>query len=191
MRQKFKVSYGFSVVVTTSTDLSAFMPFLRSQILFQGYRDVLIIVNILILSTLAGLPHSFICTFQRLIKLQLSLQPVHLCNCTHHIDTRSAPLAARRRSNFLQLHASVSTPLPLPLQLVSLISYNCTLLLDHFTLVPASVSCHSHPVGAGREGTVQSLVWAFCPELTATSHQKCNNHRNVLVDSQRYLFDLE
>ena len=74
MRQKFKVSYGFSVVVvTTSTDLSAFMPFLRSQILFQGYRDVLIIVNILILSTLAGLPHSFICTFQRLIKLQLSL----------------------------------------------------------------------------------------------------------------------
>ena len=113
------------------------------------------------------------------------------CNCTHHTDTRSAPLVARRRSNFLYLHASVSTLLPLPPLLVSLISYNCALLLDQFTVVPASVSCHFYPVGAGWEGTVHSLVWAFCPELTATSHQDCDNHRNVLAGSQSYLFDLE
>ena len=139
-----------------------------------------------------GRSFSFLmCTFQRVLKLQLSLQSVHLHNCTHHTDTRSAPLVARRRSNFLYLHASVSTLLPLSFLLVSLISYNCTVLLDHFTLVPASVSCHSHPVGAGREVSVYSLVWAFCPELTAASHQECNNHRNVLVGSQSYLFDLE
>ena len=127
---------------------------------FQGYRDVLIIVYILKLCTLSGLPHFFMCTFQRVIKVQLSLQSVHLYNCTHHTDTRSAPLVARRRSNFLYLRASVSSLLPLPLLLVSLISYSCTFLLDYFTLVPASVSCHSHSVGAGREGTVHSLVFA-------------------------------
>ena len=149
--------------------------------LFQGYRDVLIIVYILKLCTLSGLIHFFMYAFLRVLKLQLSWQSVHLVNCTHHTDTRSAPLVASRRSNLLYLHASVSMLLPLPLLLVSLISYNCTLLLDQFTLVPASVSCHSHPVGTGREGTVHSLVWAFRPELTATSHQECNNHRNVLV----------
>ena len=140
---------------------------------------------------MAGLPHFFMCTFQRVLKLQLSLLSVHLYNCTHYTDTRSAPLVARRRSNFLYLHASVSSLLPLPLLLVSLISYNCTFLLDHFTLVPASVSCHSHPVGAGREVSVQSLVWVFCPELTATSHQECNNRRNALAGSRSYLFGLE
>ena len=159
--------------------------------LFQGYMDVLIIVCLLKLCTLSGLPYFFMCTFQRVLKLQLSLQSVHLQNCTHHTDTRSAPLVARRRSNFLYQHASVSSLLPLPLLLVSLISYNCTLLLDHFTLVPASVSRHSHPVGAGREGTVHFLVWAICPELTVTSHQECNNRRNVLAGSWSYLFDLE
>ena len=159
--------------------------------LFQGYRDVLIIAYSLKLRNLWGLPHFFTCTFQRVLKLQLSQQSVHLYDCTHHTDTPSAPLVARRRSNCLYLQASVSTLLPLPLLLVSLISYNCTLLLDHFTLVPASVSFHSHPVGAGREGPVHSLVWAICPELTATSHQECNNRRNVLAGSRSYLFDLE
>ena len=36
-------------IITTSTDLSAFIPLLRSQILFQGYRNVLIIVYFLTL----------------------------------------------------------------------------------------------------------------------------------------------
>ena len=175
----------------SSTDLLAFIPLLRSQMLFQGYSDVLIMVYILKLCTLSGLSHFFMCTFQRVLKLQLRLQYIHLYNCTHHTDTRSAPLVARRRSNFLYLHASVSSLLPLPLLLVSLIFYNCTLLLDHFTLVPASVSCHSHPVGAGREGTVHSLVWTICLALTATSHQECYNRRNVLVGPQSYLLDLE
>ena len=40
--------------------------------LFQGDRGVVIIVYILILSTLAGLSDSFICTFQRLLKLHRS-----------------------------------------------------------------------------------------------------------------------
>ena len=159
--------------------------------LFQCYMDVLVIVYILKLCTLSGLPHFFVCTFQRVLKLQLSLQSVHLYNCTHHTDTRSAPLVARRRLNFPYLPASVSSLLPLPLLLVSLIPYSCTLLLDHFTLVPASVSCHSHPVGAGREGSVHSLVWAFCLGLIATPHQECNNRRNVLASCHLCLFDLE
>ena len=58
-------------------------------------------------------------------------------------------------------------------------------------LVPASVSRHSHLVGAGREVTVHSLVWVFCPELTATSGRECSNHRYVLVGSQSYFFDFE
>ena len=70
---------------------------------------------------------------------------------------------------------------PLPVLFVSLMSCNCALLLDLFTLVSAPVSCHSHTVGAGREGTVHSLVWAFCSEHTATSHRECNNRRYVLV----------
>ena len=168
-----------------------FIPLLRSQILFRGYRDGLIIV--LCFDTFhLGRSSSF-------LHLYISESPITAAQLvvrtplvrTHHTDTRSAPLVARRRSNFLYLHASVSTLLPLPLLLVSLISYNCTLLLDHFTLVPASVSCHSHPVGAGRGETVHSLVRVFCPELTATSHQECNNHRNVLVGSWSYLFYLE
>ena len=126
--------------------------------LFQGYRDILIFVYILILCTLAGLPNFFISESPKTAAQLVVRTPL---NCTHHTDTRSAPLVARRRSNFLYLHASVSTLFPLSLLLVSPISYNCTLLLDHFTLVPASVSCHSHPVGAGREVSVQSLVWAL------------------------------
>ena len=49
----------FFYAITTSTDLSAFIPLLRSQILFQGYRDVFITVFILIFSTLAGIPKFF------------------------------------------------------------------------------------------------------------------------------------
>ena len=128
-------------------------------------------------------------TLQRVHKQPLSLKSVHLCNCTHHISTRTAPLVARRCSNFLNMHGSVSTLLP-PLTL-PLISSSCILLLDHFTLVPASISCHSHPVDAGREGTVHSPIRAFWPELTATSHQECSNHRYILVGSQSFLFDLE
>ena len=37
---------------------------------------------------------------------------------------------------------------------------------------------------------MDSFVRAFCPELAATSHQECNNHRNVLAGSQSYLSTL-
>ena len=145
------------------------------------------------LSTLVGRSHSFICTYFR--ESTNSSSACSLCtSVTVHITSVLGQpnwLPADARISWI-LHASVSTLLPpLPLPPVSLVSYNCTLLLDHFTLVPASVSCHSHPVGAGRKVSVQSLVWAFCPELAATSRQECNNHRNVLVGSRSYLFDLE
>ena len=39
----------FFNMITASNDLSVFMPLSSSQILFQGYRDVLIIVYSLIL----------------------------------------------------------------------------------------------------------------------------------------------
>ena len=69
----YMVFQFFFYAITTSTDLSAFIPLLRSQILFQGSRAVPIIVYIMILPTLAGLPPFFIRTFQRVLKLQLSL----------------------------------------------------------------------------------------------------------------------
>ena len=46
-------------MITTSFDLSVFIPPLSSQMLFQGYRDVLIIAYILKLCTLSGLPHVY------------------------------------------------------------------------------------------------------------------------------------
>ena len=57
------VLYGLFLcvcIITTSTDLLVFISLLRSQMLFQGYKDVFITVYILILSTLTGLPYSFI-----------------------------------------------------------------------------------------------------------------------------------
>ena len=69
----YMVFQFFFYTIKTSTDLSEFIPLLRSQILFQGCRVVPIIVYIMILPTLAGLPHFFIRTFQRVLKLQLSL----------------------------------------------------------------------------------------------------------------------
>ena len=62
--------------------------------------------------TLVGLPHSFICTRQAAVRQNRSsactCSPC-TSNCTHHTDIRAVPLAARRHSNFLDLHASVST----------------------------------------------------------------------------------
>ena len=170
-----------------------FIPLLRSQIFFPrllgcSHYSVISLYfppwPVFLISSFAHFRESKNCSWA-------CSSPYTTIYSLHHTDTRSAPLVACWRSNFLYLHASVSTLLPLPLLFVSLISYNCTALLDRFTLVPAFVSCHSHPVGAGREGTVHSLVRAFCPELSATSHQECNNHRNVLVCSQSYLFNLE
>ena len=57
----------------SSTDLLAFIPLLRSQMLFQGYRDVLIIVYIYFDTFRLGcLIFSFV-HFQSVLKLQLSL----------------------------------------------------------------------------------------------------------------------
>ena len=62
MYRNLRYRYGLSIflLTTTCTDLSIFIPLLRSQMLFQGYRDILIIVYILILCILAGLPNFFI-----------------------------------------------------------------------------------------------------------------------------------
>ena len=62
MYRNLRYIYGLSIflLTTTCTDLSIFIPLLRSQMLFQGYRDILIIVYILILCILAGLPNFFI-----------------------------------------------------------------------------------------------------------------------------------
>ena len=60
--------------------------------LFQGYKDVFITVYILILSTLTGLPYSFVCTFQRVLKLQLSLQSVHLIIHRYSVSSTGCPL---------------------------------------------------------------------------------------------------
>ena len=61
MYRNLRYRYGLSIflLTTTCTDLSIFIPLLRSQMLFQGYRDILIIVYILRLCTLAGLPNFF------------------------------------------------------------------------------------------------------------------------------------
>ena len=55
--------------------------------------------------TWVGLPHSFICTRQA-VQNRSSAWTCSPCtsNCTHHTDIRAVPLAARRHSNFLDLH---------------------------------------------------------------------------------------
>ena len=58
-----------------STDLSVFVPLLRSQMLFRGYKNVLIIVYILKLCTLSGLPHFFMCSSQRVQNCSLACSP--------------------------------------------------------------------------------------------------------------------
>ena len=55
-----------------------------------------------------GRSSSFICTRQAVQNRSSACSPC-TSYCTHHTDIRAAPLAARRHSNFLDLHASVST----------------------------------------------------------------------------------
>ena len=75
MYRNLRYRYGLSIflLTTTCTDLSIFIPLLRSQMLFQSYGNVLIIVYILKICTFSGLPHFFMCTFQSARKLQLSM----------------------------------------------------------------------------------------------------------------------
>ena len=46
MCQNLRYRYGLAIfhMISTSIDFSVFIPLLRSQMLFQGYRDILIIV---------------------------------------------------------------------------------------------------------------------------------------------------
>ena len=101
---------------------------------------------ILILSTWVGLPHSFICTRQAVQNRCSAYSP-----CTSK--------AARRHSNFLDLHASIST-LSTSSTAVC-VSGPLQLYPTLFTPVVAPVSNHSHPVCAQAVWSVHSLVaWA-------------------------------
>ena len=114
---------------------------------------------ILILSTWVGLPHCFICTRQAVQNRSSACSPC-TSNCTHHTDIQAAPLAARRHSNFLDLHASVSTLstsstpvcVSAPLQLYS---FSRSL---HPSAAP--VPNHSHPACTRAVWSVPLLVVA-------------------------------
>ena len=84
---------------------------------------------------LGWLPRSFICTRQE-VQNRSSACSTCTSNWTHHTDIWAAPLAARRHSNFLDLHASVSTP-----------STSSTAVCVSGPLQLYSSSCSLHPSG--------------------------------------------
>ena len=66
-------------------------------------------------------------------------------------------LSVRARISYRQ-HASVSTPSPPPLLLISLTFYTCTLLLDLFAPVPTPASSKIHSISARQKVIVLSLT---------------------------------
>ena len=180
-------------MIIISFELFSFILRLVILTLFQSHEGVVnLLIYFVINSTVPSLPQSICTHFRESTNCSSSCSPC--TSQTAHItpilgqlhwlpaDTRILWICIPPFQRcYLHFHSRLSLWSP-----ATVLSFLITSLL-----VPASVSRQSHLVGAGREVTVHSLVWVFCPELTATSHQKCNNHRYVLASSQSYLFDLQ